>query len=178
MNENNAFDYTVSKKVEGKYLLCRILMIVGYTSFALVYFFGLAAAHLYPIMAFTPLLVWILVFFTWRYVSVEYRYETISGEIRFYKVYGGKKKKLLLEKRIKEFSDIAPYNVESRASLLNDGVSVKHFCARSTNNDADCYYALYDTEKGKKVIVFEATQAALKIFRFYNPNTVVAQTRY
>ena len=94
MNENNEFDYTVTKKPEGGYLVKRLLMILLYVVFGAVYFFGLALAHLYPLMAFIILLEWILVFFTWRFVSIEYRYETASGAICFYEVYGGKKKKL------------------------------------------------------------------------------------
>ena len=178
MDATHEFDYTVNKKVEGKYLLARILMIIGYVVFGAVYFFGMAFAHLYPLMAFIILLEWILIFFTWRYVSIEYKYETVSGGIRFYIVYGGKKKKLLLEKRIKEFSAIAPYDSDSRASLAQVGANVKYFCARSEKSDIDCFYALYDTEKGKEAIVFEATQASLKFLRFYNQNTVVTETRY
>jgi hypothetical protein len=117
MNENNEFDYTITKKVEGKYRLIRFLMIAGYVLFGAVYFIGLAIAHLYPIMAFTPLLIWILVFFTWRYVSIEYRYETVSGGIKFYTVYGGKNKILILEKRIKDFDEISPVNAENKARL-------------------------------------------------------------
>ncbi len=178
MNENHEFDYTVSKRAEGSYKIKRILMILGYVAFGAIYFFGLAAAHLYPLMAFIVLLEWILIFFTWRYVSIEYRYETASGGIRFYEVLGGKKKRLLLEKRIKEFSAIAPYTEGVRASFADGDFVERHFCVRSTNDLTDCFYAIYDTEGGRGLVVFEATEAALKIMRFYNQNTVVAETRY
>ena len=83
MNENHEFDYTVAKCSEGLYKIKRILMIFGYIVFGAIYFFGLALAHLYPLMAFIVLIEWILVFFTWRDVSIEYKYETVSGGIRF-----------------------------------------------------------------------------------------------
>ena len=178
MNENNEFEYTVAKKSEGKYRLYRVLMIFGYILFGAGYFFGLALAHLYPIMAFTPLLIWILVFFTWRFVSIEYRYEAVSGGIRFYKVFGCKKKKLLIEKRIKEFSCIKPYDEDGKADIANEKFVVRHMCVRSEKDASDCFYAIYDTEGGKGIVIFEATQSALKILRFYNSNTVLAQTRY
>ena len=178
MNENHEFDYTVTKRSEGSYRIKRILMILGYVAFGAVYFFGLALAHLYPLMAFVILLEWILIFFTWRYVSIEYKYETVSGGIRFYEVYGGKKKKLLLEKRIKEFSSVEPYTAEAKAALDGETFSEKHICVRSEEDHTDCFYAIYDTEGGRGIVVFEATQAALKILRFYNQNTVVTDTRY
>ena len=179
MNENNEFEYTVAKKVEGKYRLYRILMVFGYILFGAGYFFGLAIAHLYPIMAFTPLLEWILIFFTWRFVSIEYKYETVSGGIRFYKVLGGKKKKLLFEKRIKEFDEIAPVDEESKSVIAGKRFDKTYFLARSEKSDEDKYFATFQNEAGKSCIVyFEATEQALKILRFYNSKTVVKQTRY
>ena len=178
MNENHGFEYTVTKKAEGKYLFAKVLMILGYIVFGVVYFFGLALAHLYPLMAFIVLLEWILIFFTWRYVSVEYRYETVSGGIKFYKVFGGKKKKLLLEKRIKDFSCIKPYDEDAKANIATEKFVTRHACVRSENDASDCFYAIYDTEGGKGIVIFEATQSALKILRFYNSNTVLGQTRY
>ena len=178
MNENHEFDYTVTKRAEGSYRIKRILLILGYVVFGAAYFFGLALAHLYPLMAFVVLLEWILVFFTWRYVSIEYKYETASGGIRFYEVFGGKKKKLLLEKRIKDFSCVEPYSAEAKVRLDGEVFCERHMCIRSEKDHTDCFYAIYNTDAGKGIIVFEATQAALKIFRFYNQNTVVADTRY
>lgn len=178
MNENHEFDYTVTKKMEGKYLVCRMLMVLGYIFFGSVYFFGLAMAHLYPLMAFVILLEWILIFFTWRYVSIEYKYETVSGGIRFYKVYGGKKKKLLLDKRIREFSCIKPYTNEAKAELEKIRFVEKHVCTRSQKDNTDCFYAVYNVGNDKGIIIFEATQASLKILRFYNADTVIAATRF
>ncbi len=179
MNENNEFEYTVAKKVEGKYRLCRLLMILGYVLFGAAYFFGLAIAHLYPLMAFVVLLEWILIFFTWRFVSIEYRYETVSGGISFYKVLGGKKKKLLLEMRIKEFEEISPVDAEAKARIASMSFDRSYNFARSEKMEDDKYFATFKNEAGKSAIVyFEATEQSLKILRFYNSHTTVLKTRY
>lgn len=175
MNENLEFDYTVTKKVEGNYLLKRILMIVGYVLFGLLFFFGLYTVHLYQFIAFIVLVEWIVVFFTWRYVSIEYRYETVSGAIRFYTVYGGKKKKLMLEMRIKDFTEICPYS----ESLAKRSFAEESCCLSSERTAPDRYCAIYRNREGKECAVhFEATQKTLKVLRFYNSATVVAETRY
>ena len=83
MTEFHEFEYTVTKKPEGAYLTKRILMIALYVLFGLVYFFGLAAAHLYPLMALIIFFEWMLVFVTWKYVSIEYTYSLISGTMTF-----------------------------------------------------------------------------------------------
>lgn len=175
MEENLEFEYTITKKAEGDYLMKRILMIAGYVVFGLVFFFGLFIMHLYQFIAFIVLVEWILVFFTWRYVSIEYRYETISGSIRFYTVYGGKKKKLLKEMRIKDFTELRPYSDEIEQRDFDKIIC----CISSPKSAPDRYCAIYTDQSGKESIIhFEATQKTLKILKFYNSNTVIASTRY
>lgn len=175
MNENLEFDYTVTKKAEGKYRLNRFLMILGYVVFGMIFFFGLYLAHLYQFIAFIILIEWIAVFFTWRYVSIEYRYETLSGGIKFYTVYGGKKKKLLLDMRIKDFLSIKPHDPEAE----NDECAEQMICLSSLKDVPDHYVATYKNAENKLCAVhFEATQKTLKILKFYNSETVVSETRY
>lgn len=175
MNENLEFDYTVTKRAEGRYLLHRLLMILGYVVFGMAFFFGLYLAHLYQFIAFIVLVEWIVVYFTWRYVSIEYRYETLSGGIKFYAVYGGKKKKLLLEMRIKDFLSVKPYAEETDGEKYAEQIS----CLSTEKNAPDRYVATYRNAEGKLCAVhFEATQKALKILKFYNSETDVTDTRY
>jgi len=175
MEENLEFNYTVAKKVEGDYLMKRVLMILGYVIFGLVFFFGLYLLHLYQFIAFIVLIEWILVFFTWRYVSIEYKYETVSGSIRFYAVYGGKKKKQLKELRIKDFTEISPYSEETEKRDFASRI----YCISSQKSAPDRYCGIYVDESGKESIIhFEATQKTLKILKFYNSGTVVSDTRY
>lgn len=175
MNEGYEFDYTVTKKAEGKYLLMRILMIIGYVVFGCVFFFGLFLLHLYQFMAFIVLVEWILVYFTWRFVSLEYRYETSSGHIKFFNVYGGKLKREILDLHIKSIKEIAPIS-----ELAQQHADKRTYSFLSSErSSADVYYALFESSDGEECVVrFEATQKALKVLRFYNPKTVVTETRY
>ena len=177
MNEMNEFEYTVAKKVEGSYRTKRILMIVLYVVFGLVYFFGLAAIHMYPLMALIIFFEWMLVFFTWRYVCVEYSYSIISGNMTFYEVYGGKKKKLVLEKRVKSFAEIKPLDESEKALLSKRKFNKIYSFVRSENYDNDTYFAIFTEEDGSESIVyFEAIKQSLKILKYYNSNTVVSKS--
>lgn len=179
MNELHEFDYSISKKPEGKYQLCRILMALGYVVFALVFFFGLYAMHLYQFIAFIVLVEWIVVFFTWRYVSLEYRYEMLSGGMKFFVIFGGRTKKQVLDLRIKDFEIVAPYDSDVKDDLeKRDFEKVYHFVSTEKGYE-DRYYAIFKNNSGNDCIVyFEATQKALKILKYYNTNTVIANTRY
>ena len=178
MNEKTENFFAVTKKPEGKYRRNRILMVLGYIVFGLAYFFGLFAAHLYAFIAFIVLIEWILVFFTWRYVSIEYKYDIESSNVRFFTVYGGKKSKLKLEWHIKDFNEIKPLDEATKNDIKN-GVykNVNHFL--SSENSADAYYASYTDENGDRAIVcFDGSQKTLKLFKYYNSSTVIVPTRY
>jgi hypothetical protein len=168
MNENNSFDYTVTKKIEGKYLLYRTLMVMGYVFFGFTYFFGLFYAHLYPLMAFVVLLEWILVFLTWRYVSIEYKYETESGIIHFYNVYGGKSQKQIIEVKIKDFKDIGILDDEAFDLLSKENFDAVYSFIRSESDSADKYYATFEKDGARCVVYFIAPEQMLKILKFFN----------
>jgi hypothetical protein len=153
-------------------------MISLYVAFGLVYFFGLAAIHMYPLMALIIFFEWMLVFITWRYVSIEYTYSIVSGNMTFYEVYGGKKKKALLEKRVKSFIEIKPLDETEKALLQKRSFNKTYSFVRSKSDDTDVYFAIFADENGTESIVyFEAINQSLKILKYYNGNTVITQTR-
>ena len=178
MSESVENFFTVTKKPEGKYKQKRILFILGYIIFGLAYFFGLFAAHLYALIAFIVLLEWILIFFTWRYVSIEYKYEIESSNVNFYTVYGGKSKKLVITRHIKDFEEIKPLDSTVKDEIKS-GIYKKVNDFRSSENSEDGYCATYFDENGKySIVCFDGSQKTLKLFKYYNSRTVVIPTRY
>ena len=129
-------------------------------------------------MALVPLSTWILVFFTWRYVAVEYEYSFVSGTMTLTKILGGRARKKVLEVRIKELHTIAPYDGDyiKQAEAFKPE---KSYDFVSSMQSPDLYFALFETPEGRRgIIYFEATKPALKILRYYNTGTVIAEVRY
>ena len=127
-------------------------------------------------MAFIVLLEWILVFFTWRYVSIEYKYNMSSGKMIFSTIYGEKTQKKTLELAIKECDMIAPATGEYMDRVSNVSFEKKYDFSPSSNC-SDKYFATFKNSDGKENIVyFQATENALKILKYYNTNTVVIKT--
>ena len=178
MHEESENFFAVTKKPEGKYRRNRILMVLGYIAFGFAYFFGLFVSHLYAFIAFIVLIEWMLVFFTWRYVSIEYKYDIESSKVRFYTIYGGKKSKLELEWHIKDFYEIKPLDAATKKGIKNRVYkNIKQFL--SSENSADAYCATYTDENGESAIVcFDGSQKTLKLLKYYNSNTVIVPTRY
>ena len=108
MNEFNTYEFVVAQKHEGKVRLFRILAVVSYVLFFCVVAAALILLHFPWMVAVLPIFEWILIFFTWRYRSVEFEYSMTSGNITFSYIYGGRSRKTALETAIKRFQEIAP----------------------------------------------------------------------
>lgn len=176
MNFNEEFEYTVKKKSEGAYKRKRIFMVLFYIAFGLIFFFGLAAAHLYQLMAFIVLVEWMVIFFTWRYVSIEYRYLMSSGKITFFDIYGERKKTAIIEATIKDFIQIAPANDKFLSEFSGIKLKIYDFTPCADCNDK--YFAILKGEDEKlNIIYFQATENSLKIFKYYNSKTIIEETQ-
>ena len=170
----NQYEYIVKQKSEGVWKLRRTLMICGYVAFNLVYLFFFLFSFPWAV-TFLPLLDWVLIYFTWRYVSPEYEYSTLSGEITFTTIFGGKSRRKLFTVNIRDFQKIAPYD-EAAEAYVSAQKCVRDFRCMSSLYAPDLYYGIFMLGEEKCVVYFEATERALKILKYYNIGTVVVPT--
>ncbi len=171
MSDLSTYEYAVAQKIEGAWRLKKFGMLFMYICFVIGWFIFGFASQMFPLLALIPITLYILVLATWRYVNVEYEYSMVSGTVTFSKIYGGKSRKKFSEFKIKDCSLIAP--VSSHDFKANDYEPEAVYSALSGKNARDVYFALYE-EKGKRtVFYFEATEKALKIFKYYNSSCTV-----
>ena len=176
MNDSpNYAEYTVEQKPEGKYLVRRILMIVFYVAFSGVWLGVLVGVlKLWPFGALWPVLLAIIVFFTWRFVAMEHEYVIQSGMITFTEVFGHRTRKKAFEYKIRDMKKIAPTTDEYAAEYADASVTGDF---RGSVKSPDSYFFTYGDEGGKKCVVFfEATNKAIKVMRFYNGQGTVMST--
>ena len=173
------YEYVVSPAKQPVWRLKRTLAIIGYVVYALgVFIFGASTEFMVYLLALVPLSTWMLVFFTWRYVAVEYEYSFVSGTMTLSKILGGRARKRVLDIRIKELHTIAPYDGDY-IKKAEEFQPEKSYDFVSSMQSPDVYYALFETPEGRRgIIYFEATKAALKILRYYNSDTVLSEVRY
>ena len=178
MNESSNYtEYVVAQKPEGSWRTKRILLVLLYIGVGLLWLVGVVGIlKIWPLGMFTPLLVWMLVFFTWRYVAVEYEYTMASGVITFSAIYGRRSRKQKCEFRIKELTKIAPVTDPYKNDYDAKDIEIVHEF-RGSLKSPDAYFFTFTAENGKKgVVFFEATNKALKLFRYYNPSATVMST--
>lgn len=175
MNESSNYtEYVVAQKAEGSWRTKRILLIMLYIAVGLIWLVGVVGIlKIWPLGMFTPLLIWMTTFFTWRYVAVEYEYTIASGALTFSHIYGRRSRKQQCEFRIKELTKIAPVSDEYKSDYEATDIEIVHEF-RGSVKSPDAYFFTYTAENGKKgVVFFECTNKALKLFRYYNPSATV-----
>ena len=170
----NQYEYIVKQKSEGVWKWRRIMMIALYVVFNLAYLFAFLMTVPWAI-TFLPWLDLALIFFTWRYVSPEYEYSTLSGEIAFTTIWGGKTRKELFRINIRDFAKIAPYD-EAAEAYVTAQKCTRDFRCMSSLYAPDLYYGIFTLGEDKCVVYFEATEKILKIMKYYNIGTVIVPT--
>ncbi len=179
MNEFSTYEFVVAQKNEGTWKLARIGMILLYVCFVIGCFLLGISANVLPPLALVPVFTWMLVFFTWRYVSVEYEYSITSGELTFSKIFGNRSRRTVLKLMLRDAIRIAPLDNEEEARKASSYLPEREFWAISSQKAQDVYFILFEYEAGagkekrRAIFYFEATQKALQICRFYNPSATV-----
>ena len=84
----NRFSYAAAKKGEGLLLFFRVLLIFGYVLFSAAFFGVCYRLALVPVVAVLPLLLFILIEYTWRYVSYDVYWQIEGGTMTFGRIYG------------------------------------------------------------------------------------------
>lgn len=172
MSEFNTFEFVVDERAEGKRKALKFWGRFGLLAFVTIWVVVSLCTIFY--LAVLPLAFLGVVLYFWKIFNCELEYSMTSGIMTFTRIYGGIKRKKILEVTIKDFREIAPRTAESDAKLKAQGVERTFmFASHSTANDQ--YYATFE-ENGKQCVVyFEATDKTLKILRYYNPVTVVTK---
>ena len=171
----NYAEYTVTKKAEGKNLRKRIILIavyVIYSIIALSLMFGLNLG----MYGFLFLLFFIiLVFFTWKLIKEDRKYECLNAKLVISEINEGigAKPKIVSENLISSYSIIAPANDEYKEQW-SAADEIQDF--RGDSKSPDSYFARLERDGKSSVVLFEVTNKMLKVMKFYNSKGTVVTT--
>ena len=183
----STYEFVVAQKAEGRFLRRRLLFILMYVVYVAAFLtVGIITRIGIPLVALVPVTTWILIFFTWRYVQVEYEYSITSGILVFTEIYGGRSRKKMMEVHIKDATAILPLD-DPRTEVQVDRFEPQVvYSALPSKKAEDTYVLLFVDEKNKVkgkgtnvAFTFVATTQALKVLKYYNPlaTTVVPVSR-
>lgn len=185
MEEFQTYEYTVRQRIEGKWIAARIGLVLLYILFVGAWILvALLTRILTPLLGILlPVTLGMLIFFTWRYVSVEYEYSITSGVLTFSRIFSRRFRKKVFEVPLREAVRIAPLGVMEEYARGTEYKPEISFFGISSLQAPDVYFMLFEhadkkgKEKRRAVYYFEATQKTLHLCHYYNPSaTVMAKT--
>ncbi|MBQ3928324.1 MAG: hypothetical protein II710_06760 [Clostridia bacterium] len=177
MAEINHFEHVVTDKLNKSRKWQKALAILGYIFVDAALFWLLFRINPF-LIALLALTTWIMVFFTWRYLNVEYEYSIDSGILTFTKIYGNRKRKEFFSVKLKDISKIAPLE-DPYIAEAETYAPEKSYYGVPVLDMNDVFYALFDDEdKKRSVFYFQMTTAALKHFKFYCSSAFPAAMHY
>ena len=169
MTENEgqfACEHTYKRHAEGKVMLFRALFVLMYIAFVVLYFAACYFSRFIPMFALCPIFTWMLVYFTWRYVSHDYYFEFRSGLLTLGIVMRKKKHQeryKRVEIRVKEAIDIMPI---PRGRVKLNAVTRVYDFSSSCRSDKRIAVLCKRDEK-TYAIVLECTLPLLKLIYSY-----------
>lgn len=175
MNSGSFYETSVKRKSDKEIIIKKTVFIALYVLSVIGWLvFGLATRAFIPLIALIPITLWVLIFATWRYTSVEYEYSLVTDILTVSKIYGGRSRKVLLEIPIKDAVLIAPLN-DTYAERSEKYAPQTITDATSDINSDSVYFILYeDKESGKRSVLYlDMNETLLKALRRINPSSAV-----
>lgn len=109
----------------------------------------------------------LLMWYLWRFVSKEFEYTILQGEMSFDVIYGRRSRKPLYSAPIRNMEKISSPASPAHAADLAAADKTVFAASRMTNPNTR--YALVREENGSRTLLyFEITEKAEKSLRFYN----------
>lgn len=177
---SDSCEYIIKQKAEGRALAKKIGFIVGYViifSFLCMVTFLYLPSELYIIIypvifAFTAFLV----FVTWRFTCIEYEVVISGGDVIITLLYGKGISKKILNMPVTSFSEIGEYDDAAYEEISKLSMQKNHVCVSSLSADR-LYYAIYEEEKERCILYFDATEDALTLLQKLNPSAFRASAK-
>lgn len=149
--------------IPQKSLNRKIVALCGYVIFAIIgIYFALSSANIY-VAALAIVAEFILIMLTKKYICVEIEYSFVGGIFTVSKIFGKRSRKTIVEIELSSciLIDHATDEVLARVRSMNTSDS---FIDVSVNNaDGDVLVALWEVDKKREAILFNADERTLKI---------------
>ncbi len=165
--KSNYAEYLVRVRKNGKLTLRKlgiILLALLLIGAGFIFVISKMAAFMLPIVVGTAALCW----FLWRYTSVEYEYIIISATVEFYKIYGERDRKKILEFATKDIEKVAPLSAHPEVSSETYAESYDF----TDGTGKDVFFVKYSGEKGKGIVYINVIKKTLDAFRYYRSTAV------
>lgn len=172
------YEFVVAQKSTPALKMKKVTFIALYVFYVIAFLLiGAMTKLILPLLAFIPITVWILVWLTWKYTSIEYEYSVFAGKITVSRIYGGKKRKQIAEVLIKNCDHVLPLDEDHLAAIQSFDAQ-KTVMAASCEDSPNAYAVLWKDEQTKNCLFFEPDAKILKMIKYYNAPALSEKKEY
>ncbi len=178
MEQKQTYERIVPRRCVGKSLAVRTLVYLGYVCFATLWIAPIIRSLFSPaVLALAVLTTLALILYTRKYLHVEYEYAFVGDTLTVAKIYGKRRRKVLLETELKHMLLVAPYTDE-RVEDVERLSPTKTVDASSAPDSEELLLAVYDEEPDTRVLlVMESDERAIAFFRRHAPHACSRELR-
>ena len=159
----NYTEYLVKRENDKKILLARAGIIAfALLLFAFTLFLMFGPIKIPQVAVIAVVLIIYIAMMMWGFTSIEYEYLIVSGVMSMDKITGGKRRRQMVEFKVASAESVLPLK---NAKL--DGIDTIY--AVSSVDAEDAYSVIFKDDSGeKRALVFNATDKALEMIKYYN----------
>ena len=180
MNDIPSYEKIIKRKVKGKYLFAKILLISLYALIALI---GIVTSFIFAFKYHSPKIIsislivcaadYLFFILTWKLTCIEYECSFTAGIFNLSKIYGKSRRRTLFESELSRAVIVAPYNDEYMPYALTCNAN-SVYEAISEKNAKNIWFMVFEEESGHKaLVIFEVDEKALYSLRHYAPRAMV-----
>lgn len=169
---SNLVEHLVPLKRSASIGMKKIAIILGAAVIA-VGSFAISISVFRPLMSLLPFIFLAggaLVWYLWRFVSLEYEYTILGHEMDVDVIYGQKQRKTLCSVDLKQAAKIAPYDDAHLPLTRTPDIRRTLFAASSLDSENTYFILFHDGKNGKTLLFVDAPQRVLDAFRRANPS--------
>ena len=168
---NTSCEYIIKQKNEGKALTKKIVAVLIYSAFAAISVALISI--LSPIYFIIPFLIIaaaflaIIIFASWRFLCVEYEVIIGGGDLLITTIYGRSIRKKTVNVSVASIVEIGEYGDGAFEEISQLSIQKNYLCISSLASP-DMYYAIFDEDKERAILYFDATDEAITLLKRYN----------
>ena len=168
---NNTCEYIIKQKNEGKSLTRKIIAVLLYCAFAAIsvaLIFILAPLYfIIPCLLIAAAFFAIIIFVSWRFLCIEYEVVIGGGDLLITSIYGRSIRKKAVNVSVASIIEIGEYGDGAFEEISKLSLQKNYLCISSLSSPS-MYYAIFDEDKDRSILYFDATSEAITLLKRYN----------
>lgn len=168
---NATCEYIIKPKNEGKVLTNKIVAILLYCVFAAIsiaLIFTLSPIYfIIPFLLIAAAFISMAIFVSWRFLCIEYEVIIGGGDLLITAIYGRSIRKKRINVSVSSILEIGEYGDGAFEEISKLSLQKNYLCISSLSSP-NMYYAIFDEDKDRSILYFDATNEAIALLKRYN----------